>query len=159
LQKDEARFLTILCLETGGIAEQERQFLSVQDECCLKPALSSTILGLLLTSLSTKGPFPLLFLFGAEGGTWLDNSSISSLELSNSANLQGGAWFTEQESGMRKEIVFSLLSLSKRIFHRAELRNFFVQLNFSGVSHIRVMKLNQLTGISKVFCLFSSESF
>jgi hypothetical protein len=67
LQKDEARFLTILCFATGGEAEQERQFLSEQEEGYLYPAFSSTILGLLLTSLSTKGPFPLLFLLGAEG--------------------------------------------------------------------------------------------
>jgi hypothetical protein len=32
LQKDEARFLTILFFVTGGEAEQERQFLSEQEE-------------------------------------------------------------------------------------------------------------------------------
>jgi hypothetical protein len=45
---------------------------------------------------------------------------------------------------MIKEIVSYLLSfpLSRRIFHRAEFRKKIVQSNFSGVSSMRVIKLN-----------------
>jgi hypothetical protein len=51
----------------GGI-EQDKQFLSEHEEGFLKPSFNSKILGLLLTSFSTKGTVPLLFLLVGVAG-------------------------------------------------------------------------------------------
>ena len=61
LQKDVVRFLTTLLCKTGGAALQGRHDFHVQ-EFLLKPLFSSLILPLLLTRVSTRAPFPLLFL-------------------------------------------------------------------------------------------------
>src|SRR4051794_36989586 len=67
LQKEAARFLTTLGFKHGGTALQTRQSAIKQFRWLLKPPFSSTILGLLLTSVSTRGSLPFLFLEGVEG--------------------------------------------------------------------------------------------
>jgi hypothetical protein len=60
---------------------------------------------------------------------------------------QTGACYTEHESGTTKGIQFSFESFSIMICQRDDLRKFFAQSNFSGVTSMRVIKLNQFAGM------------
>jgi hypothetical protein len=58
-----------------------------------------------------------------------------------------------------KDIELSSAIGSLIISHKGEVRNPLTQLNFSGVASMRVMKLNQLTGISHLREPFEEDSF